>query len=148
MLSSGLGSFWWMHWISRSGSHLIWFSSWKNTQTCLRPHIHMGSGPFHIPMQGSFHFALAKVIFVLLCHNLFTADHLWIYVFRKFSVNNAWFQALCGVWGYNSPVFIFWSSHISRSYVPAPQFLALEDYNEFQPYDWHSIEYKIFEKLC
>lgn len=108
-VSSSPLSFCWMHRISRSGSHMAWFSSCEKAQTCPRPHIRMGSGPFHIPVQGSFHLALANVVFVPLCHNLSAADCSWTSVFRKFSINNAWFKALCGLWGYNSPVFIFCS---------------------------------------
>ena len=47
-----------------------------------------------------------------------------------------------------TPLSLFFGVVFSRSYVHAPQFLALENYKEYQSYEQYSIEYKIFAKLC
>ena len=54
-----------------------------------KKHINIGSGSLHFPVQGSFHLSLAKVVFVLFCHNLSTDDHAWTSIFKKFRVNSA-----------------------------------------------------------
>lgn len=57
-------------------SHLIrlHFLSVKKPQICLWHCIKTGSGPFHNPLQGSFHPALAKFTLVLPWQNLSTVD--------------------------------------------------------------------------
>ena len=82
-------------------------ASCGKTQTCPRPQVSTGSGPYHFPTSGSFQKTLGLIVHASKFQNHCAAEWPLISNCKKFRTNKAWFRELEGVLGYNSPFFSF-----------------------------------------
>lgn len=82
---------------SCSGSQRGSAFSLSYTQVEPRPQISTGSGPFHAPVQGSFHIAKGCESWVVECKCRPAADRLLLSKVKKFIIKRAWFNLFLGV---------------------------------------------------